>query len=73
MTLVLIHVKVSVDPSVVTLGTLLRTNPSAMVGDDEQATVGDDEQATTGVLKTEIKLTLACIKLLLYYLHIRPT
>ena len=56
MTLVPIHVKVSVDPSVVTLGTLLRTTPSA--------TDGDDEQATTEVLKTEIKLTLACIKLL---------
>ena len=38
MTLVPIQAKVSMDPSVVTLGTLLRTTPSAMVGDDEQAT-----------------------------------
>ena len=38
MTLVPKQVKVSVDPSVVTLGTLSRTTPSATDGDDEQAT-----------------------------------
>ena len=40
MTLVPTQVKVSVDPTVVTLGTLLRTTPSAVEGDDEQATTG---------------------------------
>ena len=39
MSLVPIQVKVSVDPSVVTLGTLLRTTPSAVEGNDEQATI----------------------------------
>ena len=36
MTLVLIQVKVSVDPSVVTLGTLLRTTPSVAKGDGQE-------------------------------------
>ena len=38
MTLVPIQVKISMDPSVVTLGTLLRTTSSATEGDDEQDT-----------------------------------